>query len=106
MPPNAGNFGGVSRLSDDEIAQALTEFTGWDYDGEALTKTFTFGDFAAAIDFMASARPRIDELNHHPEWTNVYNRVVVRLNSHDVGGITGRDFALAKLLDELARPAE
>ncbi len=105
MAPNAGNFGGVSRLSTDEIAQALTEFTGWAYDGEALTKTFTFDDFAAAIDFMASARHRIDELNHHPEWTNVYNRVAVRLNSHDVGGVTDRDFNLASLLDELAHRA-
>lgn len=105
MAPNPGNFGGVSRLSADEIAQALTEFTGWAYDGEALTKTFTFDDFAAAIDFMASARPRIDELNHHPEWTNVYNRVDVRLNSHDVGGVTDRDFKLASLLDELAHRA-
>jgi len=96
----------VSRLSADEIAQALTEFPGWEYDGDALTKTFKFSDFAAAIDFMASARPRIDELNHHPEWTNVYNRVAVRLNSHDVGGVTDRDLGLAKLLDELARLAE
>jgi len=102
VPPNGGNFGGVSRLSSDEIAQALTEFTGWTYDGDALTKRFTFADFAAAIDFMASARPQIDELNHHPEWTNVYNRVDVRLNSHDVGGVTDRDFRLARLLDELA----
>ena len=104
MPHDAGNFGGVSGLSTDEIAQALTEFTGWAYDGEALTKRFQFADFAEAIDFMAAARPGIDELNHHPEWTNVYNRVDVRLSSHDVGGITDRDFRLARLLDELAGP--
>lgn len=102
MPHGAGNFGGVSGLSTDEIAQALTEFTGWAYDGEALIKTFTFDDFAAAIGFMSAARPLIDELNHHPEWTNVYNRVDVRLNSHDVGGVTERDFRLARLLDDLA----
>ena len=90
-------------MSTDEITQALTEFTGWAYDGEALTKTFTFADFAAAIDFMAAARPGIDELNHHPEWTNVYNRISVRLNSHDVGGVTERDFKLARLLDPLTR---
>lgn len=89
-------------MSTDEIAQALTGFTGWAYDGEALTKTFTFDDFAAAIDFMAAARPRIDQLNHHPEWTNVYNRVDARLNSHDVGGVTERDLQLARLLDEIA----
>jgi 4a-hydroxytetrahydrobiopterin dehydratase len=89
-------------MSTDEITQALEGFTGWAYDGEALTKTFTFADFAAAIDFMAAARLGIDELNHHPEWTNVYNRVSVRLNSHDVGGVTERDLRLAHLLDKLA----
>ena len=89
-------------MSTDEIARALEGFAGWAYDGDALIKTFTFDDFAAAIDFMAAARPRIDELNHHPEWTNVYNRVDVRLNSHDVGGITDRDLKLARLLDELS----
>jgi len=93
------NMGGMST---DEITQALEGFTGWAYDGDALTKTFTFDDFAAAIDFLAAARPRIDELNHHPEWTNVYNRVDVRLNSHDVGGVTDRDLQLARLLDEIA----
>ncbi|HJR88706.1 MAG TPA: 4a-hydroxytetrahydrobiopterin dehydratase [Aeromicrobium sp.] len=92
----------MSGLSTDEINQALTGFPGWAYDGEALTKTFTFSDFAAAIDFMAAARPQIDELNHHPEWTNVYDRVAVRLNSHDVGGVTDRDFRLARLLDTVA----
>lgn len=96
------NMGG---MSSDEISRALEGFTGWAYDGEALTKTFTFADFATAIGFMATARPGIDELNHHPEWTNVYNRVDVRLNSHDVGGVTDRDFRLAELLDDLARSA-
>jgi 4a-hydroxytetrahydrobiopterin dehydratase len=92
-------------MSTDEIAEALEGFTGWAYDGDALIKTFTFDDFAAAIGFMAAARPSIDELNHHPEWTNVYNRVDVRLSSHDVGGVTDRDLRLARLLDELASPA-
>ena len=102
MPPSAGNFGGVSGLSTTEINQALTGLPGWAYDGDTLIKTFEFDDFASAIDFMDTARPRIDDLNHHPEWTNVYNRVDVRLNSHDVGGVTDRDLRLARLLDELA----
>jgi 4a-hydroxytetrahydrobiopterin dehydratase len=92
----------MSGLSPDEINEALAELPGWAYDGDALTKTFTFDDFASAIGFMSAARPGIDELNHHPEWANVYNRVDVRLNSHDVGGVTERDFRLAQLLDELA----
>lgn len=76
--------------------------TGWTRDGSALTKRFEFGDFASAIAFITAAAPRIDELDHHPEWTNVYNRVDVRLTSHDVGDVTERDVRLAAILDELA----
>ena len=86
-------------LSDDDIAAALSDLDGWEQDGNALAKTFEFADFAAAIDFMSRAAERIDELDHHPEWTNVYNRVDVRLSSHDAGGITDRDVRLAGVLD-------
>lgn len=75
---------------------------GWERDGDALTKRFEFDDFSAAIDFIRTAAPKIDELDHHPEWTNVYNRVDVRLTSHDVGDVTERDVRLAAILDELA----
>jgi 4a-hydroxytetrahydrobiopterin dehydratase len=102
MRHDAGNVERVAAMSTEEIAQALKGLTGWAYDDHALTKTFRFDDFAAAIGFMAAARPLIDELNHHPEWTNVYNWVDVRLNSHDVGGVTERDFRLARLLDDVA----
>jgi 4a-hydroxytetrahydrobiopterin dehydratase len=75
---------------------------GWTEDGNAITKTFEFADFAAAIAFMNRAAGPIDEMNHHPEWTNVYNRVEVRLTSHDTGGVTDRDIRLAGVLDGLA----
>lgn len=80
---------------------ALAELEGWTNAGDAITKTFTFDDFAAAMDFMQRAAGPIDKANHHPEWTNVYNRVDVRLTSHDAGGITDRDLELAKTLDGL-----
>jgi 4a-hydroxytetrahydrobiopterin dehydratase len=89
----------VETVAPDDIEQALTELDGWTFDGSALRKTYEFADFAAAIAFMAAARPAIDELNHHPEWTNVYNRVDVRLSSHDVGEVTERDLRLARLLE-------
>ena len=89
-------------MSPDAIADALVGFPGWTYDGEALTKTYEFADFATAIGFMTRARPRIDDLDHHPTWTNVYNRVDVHLNSHDVNGVTARDFRLAHVLDEIS----
>jgi len=92
----------VGLLTPAEIESKLHELDGWTYDGSALLKRFVFDDFAAAIDFMAAARPAIDELNHHPEWTNVYNRLDARLNSHDVGGVTERDLRLARLLNDIA----
>ena len=89
-------------MSTDEITRALEGLAGWSYDGDALVKKFTFDDFAGAIAFMADARPQIDELNHHPEWTNVYNRVIVTMSTHDAKGVTERDVALALFMDQLA----
>lgn len=91
---------GMSLFSHDDIDAALEDVDGWTFDDNALAKTFEFDDFASAIAFMADLRPAIDELDHHPEWTNVYNRIDVRLSSHDAGGVTGRDFKLARLLDK------
>lgn len=85
-----------------EIDTALANLPGWSSDGDAITKTYEFADFAAAMAFMARAAPGIDEMDHHPEWSNVYNRVDVRLSSHDVGGVTDRDLRLATLLEGLA----
>jgi 4a-hydroxytetrahydrobiopterin dehydratase len=85
-----------------DVDAALAELEGWANDGDALTKTYSFDDFATAMDFMQRAAGPIDEMNHHPEWTNVYNRIDVRLSSHDAGGITDRDLRLAKTLDGLA----
>lgn len=74
---------------------------GWTADGDAITKTFEFDDFAAAMAFMQRAAGPIDEMDHHPEWTNVYNRIDVRLTSHDAGEVTDRDIRLAEILDGL-----
>jgi 4a-hydroxytetrahydrobiopterin dehydratase len=87
----------------EEIDSALAGLTGWTNAGDAITKTYDFTDFVAAMAFLARAAPGIDEMDHHPEWTNVYNRVDVRLSSHDAGGVTERDVRLAALLDGLAK---
>lgn len=79
---------------------------GWAREGDTLTKRFEFGDFAAAIGFLSAAAPEIDALDHHPEWTNVYNRVDVRLTSHDVGEVTERDLRLAAILDRVAEAGD
>lgn len=85
----------------DEVEAALAGLPGWSSAEGAITKTYEFPDFGAAMDFMARAAPGIDEMDHHPEWTNVYNRVDVRLSSHDADGVTERDVRLARLLDGL-----
>jgi 4a-hydroxytetrahydrobiopterin dehydratase len=92
----------MSTFTDDEITAALEDLPGWSADGDAITKTYEFADFRAALDFMNRAAGPIEEMDHHPEWTNVYNRVEVRLSSHDVGGVTNRDTRLATVLERVA----
>ena len=92
----------MSTFTDDEIATALQDLPGWSADGDAISKSYEFADFRTALDFMNRAAGPIEEADHHPEWTNVYNRVDVRLSSHDVGGVTQRDTRLAKVLDRVA----
>jgi 4a-hydroxytetrahydrobiopterin dehydratase len=89
-------------LSETDIDVALRDLDGWVREGDAITRTYEFETFGEAIDFMAACVPTINQLDHHPEWSNVYNRVEVRLTSHDAGGVTERDLRLARALD-LAR---
>jgi 4a-hydroxytetrahydrobiopterin dehydratase len=90
-------------LTDAEITAALATLPGWTAERDALAKTFAFGSFREAMSFMARAAFDADELDHHPEWTNVYNRVSVRLNTHDAGGkITAKDVELARRLQRIS----
>jgi len=69
---------------------------------EAIVRTFRFKDFSAAFAFMTRAALKAEQLNHHPEWSNVYNRVEVTLTTHDAGGLTDLDIAFAEFLDGIA----
>jgi 4a-hydroxytetrahydrobiopterin dehydratase len=77
---------------------------GWALDdsGEALRKTYVFKDFVEAFGFMASAALVAEKLGHHPDWSNSYRRVAVALTTHDAGGLTALDLALAERMDALA----
>src|SRR6476620_6827284 len=75
-------------LTSDEITWACAKLPGWAYERESLTRTFKFGSFREALSFMVRIGFEAEELNHHPEWTNVYNRVAIRLNTHDAGVAT------------------
>ncbi len=92
----------VSPVSFDEAQERLSTLPGWVIEGDALVRTFTFSNFATAFGFMAAAAITAEKMNHHPEWSNVYNRVTVRLTTHDVGGLSDSDFALATQMSELA----
>ncbi|MSU23018.1 MAG: 4a-hydroxytetrahydrobiopterin dehydratase [Opitutus sp.] len=84
-------------LTATEITAALAALPGWSFEREALAKTFTFENFREALSFMVRASFEAEAMNHHPEWTNVYNRVAIRLNTHDAGGrVTAKDVELAK----------
>ena len=91
------------RLDAAAIAAALSGLDGWQpVDGrEAITKSFRFADFNAAFGWMTRVALMAEKMDHHPEWSNVYNRVEVTLASHDVDGVSERDIALARFLDSL-----
>jgi len=89
------------RLSDDEIIVALRELAGWKRDGAALRKQFTFANFRAAFGFMAQVALIAESLDHHPEWSNVYNRVDVAITTHDRGGITSLDVEFARRVNSI-----
>lgn len=69
---------------------------------EAITRTLKFADFSAAFGFMSRVALAAEKLDHHPEWTNVWNRVEITLSTHDAGGLTERDVKLARIIDTLA----
>lgn len=89
-------------MLDDEVAAALAELEGWDLADGKLSRGFRFANFVEAIGFIDRVAVEAEALNHHPEWSNVYNRVQVELWTHDVGGISTLDFQLAHKMNELA----
>ena len=93
----------MNKLSREEIALALEKLPGWTEANGKLHRDYKFADFAHAFGFMATSVFVIEKMNHHPEWTNVYNRVSVDLVTHDAGGITNRDVELAGLLESIAK---
>jgi len=90
-------------LDSGKLRAALERLPGWTFERDALEKTFTFGGFREAMSFMVRVGFEAEAMNHHPEWTNVYNRVVIRLNTHDAGGkVTERDIELARRIQGLS----
>jgi 4a-hydroxytetrahydrobiopterin dehydratase len=89
-------------LTDSEIQAALGKLPGWSVQNGKLHREYAFADFVHAFGFMATAAIAIEAMNHHPEWSNVWNRVSIDLVTHDSGGITAKDVELAAKLESLA----
>jgi len=93
----------MAKLNQSEVNEHLAALDGWKLDGESITKTFKFKDFSEAWDFMNQVAVIADkELNHHPDWSNAYNQVDIRLTTHDEGGLTDKDFRLAQTANKIA----
>ncbi|WP_321389526.1 4a-hydroxytetrahydrobiopterin dehydratase [Emcibacter sp.] len=92
------------KLDEDDIKEALAELPGWEKleDRDAIRKSFKFEDFAEAFSFMTRIALRAEKMDHHPEWSNVYNRVEVTLTTHDLGGVTLKDVQLARFINHAA----
>lgn len=93
----------MKQLDINQITEALGQLDGWQLEdsGLAMTKGFVFADFSAAFGFMTRVALAAEKMDHHPEWSNVYNRVEILLTTHDAGGLTDRDFKLAKIINHL-----
>jgi 4a-hydroxytetrahydrobiopterin dehydratase len=91
------------KLSAERRRQVLTELSGWsEAEGaDAITRTFEFADFNQAWGFMTRVALAADKADHHPEWSNVYNKVEIVLSTHDAGGVSDKDVALAKFIDSI-----
>lgn len=90
-------------LTSNEVDGALRRsLPGWRRDGNELVKEFRFDGFAAAMAFVTRLIPVADELDHHPTWTNTYNRVEIKLTTHDAGGITDLDLEFARRAEQAA----
>ena len=90
------------RLTDEQVSAALTGLPAWKLEAGKLHREFKFAGFVEAFGFMSSVALVAESMDHHPEWFNVYNRVVIDLRTHDCDGISERDFKLARRIDSLA----
>jgi 4a-hydroxytetrahydrobiopterin dehydratase len=92
---------GRAKISGAELQEKLSALPNWSLRDEKLYRELSFPDFVEAFGFMTSVALVAERMDHHPEWSNVYGRVVIELTTHDVGGISERDFELARKIEAL-----
>ncbi len=93
-----------TKLTDEEVGAALRELPGWTLaaDGGSIVRGFSFADFSAAFAFMTRVALAAEKADHHPEWSNVWNKVDIKLNTHSAGGLTRLDMEMARTIDAFA----
>jgi 4a-hydroxytetrahydrobiopterin dehydratase len=96
------------KLARETVAERLRDLEKWQLtsDGKVISRTISFRDFVEAFAFMTQCALLAEKMNHHPEWSNVYRRVDIRLTTHDVDGLTELDFRLAAAIDKAALHGE
>lgn len=91
----------MNKLNQDEIQSLLKELSKWQLSDHFIVRTFLFQDFLEAFGFMTKVAILAEKNNHHPNWSNVYNTVEIKLSTHDAGGLTHKDFDLARKIDSI-----
>ncbi len=91
----------MEKLTDKEIDSLLKDFEGWAYENGSIIKSFKFKDFKQAFAIMTRIAFECEAQNHHPDWENVYNNLTIKLNTHDTGGVTKKDFQLAQSIENI-----
>ncbi|MAQ71210.1 MAG: 4a-hydroxytetrahydrobiopterin dehydratase [Alphaproteobacteria bacterium] len=95
----------MSKLNSQEIQKHTVKLKNWEIsqDRTKITASYKFKDFKQAWAFMNGCALKAEQMQHHPEWSNVYNKVDVELTTHDAGGLTEKDFELASFMDEFSK---
>ncbi|MGY5849484.1 4a-hydroxytetrahydrobiopterin dehydratase [Salegentibacter sp. F14] len=95
----------MEKLSNQEITQKLEKFDGWTYSKDAIHTSFKFDNFKDAFTVMTRIAFEAEALQHHPNWGNVYNELEISLSTHDVKGVTEKDFKLARAIEDIVESA-
>jgi 4a-hydroxytetrahydrobiopterin dehydratase len=96
----------MNKLSKDEIEKRLVNFPDWDYYDDAIHAEFEFDNFKDCFSAMSRIAFECEALNHHPDWSNVYNVLTISLTTHSANGVTEKDFKLAKAIEAIVEPEE
>ena len=88
-------------LQDEELKELVVKIPGWEVKSELILREFNFSNFIEAFSFMTKVALICEKYNHHPNWENVYSKVIIRLNTHDLGGITNLDQTLASEINKI-----